>query len=165
MELTSRSLVARRAKAPGGFTLIELMIAIVIVAVLASIGLPAFFDSIRKSRRSEAFTALSALQQAQERFRGNNATYSSNLTAAPTADPPGLGQAATTPGGYYTISLANVSATGYDAVATAVSGKTQAKDGTCATLAVRMNGGNLTYASTSVGGSLTYAATNRCWNR
>ena len=41
-----------------GFTLVEVMIALVVVAVLAMIAVPAYQDSIRKSRRSEAFTAL-----------------------------------------------------------------------------------------------------------
>lgn len=142
----------------GGFTLMELMIAVVVAGVLASLAMPAFFDTVRKSRRSEAFAALMAAQQAQERWRANNASYASDLSAAP---PAGLGIAATTGGGLYTISLANTGATGYDAVATAVSGTTQADDTNCTKLAVRMNNGNLTYA----GASLTYANTNVCWNR
>lgn len=41
-----------------GFTLIEVMIAVVIVAILVAVALPAYQNSIRKSRRSEAFAAL-----------------------------------------------------------------------------------------------------------
>ena len=67
---------------PGGFTLIELVIAVAIVALLLAVALPSFMDSVRKSRRSDAYFALNAVVQAQERFRANNANYSSSLTNA-----------------------------------------------------------------------------------
>lgn len=145
-----------------GFTLIEIMIAVAILAIVASLAYPSFMGSIRKGRRAEAFAALSAVQQAQERWRGNNATYSGDLTAAP---PAGLGLAATTGGGLYAIALANATATGYEVSATAVAGTTQVHDGNCAKLGVRMAGGNLTYAGAGAAGVLAYAATSPCWNR
>lgn len=142
-----------------GFTLIELMIAVVVVAILAAVALPSFMDSIRKSRRSDAFNALSNVQQAQERWRTNNAAYTAELAAS------GLNIPATSAGGYYTITLANVTATTYEAVATAVAGKSQTKDGSCAKLGVQMNGGNVRYAANTTAGALAYANTNPCWNR
>ncbi|MBK7261376.1 MAG: prepilin-type N-terminal cleavage/methylation domain-containing protein [Rubrivivax sp.] len=145
-----------------GFTLIELMIVVVVVAILAAVAFPSFMGSIRKGRRSEAFTALSNVQQAQERWRSNNAAYSSDLSASA---PTGLGIAATTSSGYYALSLANVTAIGYEAVATAVSGSSQESDGSCAKLAVQMSGGNVSYASSTTGGSLAYAGTDKCWSR
>lgn len=158
----SMSLPVRTPRSWRGFTLIELMIAVAILAIVGSLAYPSFMGSIRKGRRAEAFAALSAVQQAQERWRGSNATYSSNLTAAP---PAGLGLAATTAGGLYSISLTNTSATGYEVSATAVSGTSQVHDGNCAKLGVRMAGGNLTYAGAGAAGTLAYAATNLCWNR
>lgn len=145
-----------------GFTLIELVVAIVVVAVLASVALPVFFDSIRKSRRSEGIAALNAVQQAQERWRANNPSYASDLTSAA---PAGLGFQTGTPTGYYTIALANVSDTGYDVTATAVSGTSQAKDNDCSQLGVRMAGGNVLYAGSGSSGSLSYAANHKCWSR
>ena len=142
-----------------GFTLIELMIAVVVVAILAAVAFPSFMDSIRKGRRSEAFSALSSIQQAQERWRANNAAYTADLAAS------ALNIPATTAGGYYTLTVGNVSATGYRAVATAVAGKSQVKDGNCAKLGVEMNGGNVTYAANTVAGALAYANTNPCWSR
>lgn len=146
-----------------GFTLIELLIAIAVVAILAAIAFPNFMDSVRKSRRSEAFSALSAIQQAQERRRANSSSYTDQLT---TAAPDGLGLASsTTAGGYYSLSIANAGPAGYEAVATAVSGTSQASDGGCAKLAVQVVGGNVRYASSSTAGSLSYAATDKCWAR
>jgi type IV pilus assembly protein PilE len=142
-----------------GFTLIELMIAVVVVAILAAVALPSFMDSIRKSRRSEAFGALSNIQQAQERWRANNAAYTAEMGAS------GLNIPTTTANGYYTLQVTNVSATGYRAIATAVSGKSQANDGNCAQLGVQLAGGNLTYGGSSTSGTLSYAATNPCWSR
>ena len=155
----------RRALA--GFTLIEIMIVVVVLALLAAVALPSFLDSLRKSRRAEAFAALSAVQQAQERWRSNNAAYSSNLTAAPTASTPGLGLPATTTGGLYTVALSDTSATGYTVSAVAVTGKSQAADTACRTLAVRLTGAQITYAGCngcSLGTS-DFAATNVCWSR
>ena len=142
-----------------GFTLIELMIAVVVVALLASIALPSFMDSIRKSRRSEAFAALMAVQQAQERWRGNHGAYASSVTAA--AADGGLGLPGVTASGYYAIALAGVGTDGYTATAVAQDGTSQAADNACRELGVRMAGGNLTYAGGS--GDLAYAATHPCW--
>lgn len=138
------------------------MIAVVIVGILASLAYPSFMGSIRKGRRAEAFAALTAVQQAQERWRANNSSYAGNLTAAA---PTGLGLSSTTAGSLYGISLANAGATTYEAIATAVSGSTQVDDGNCAKLGVKMDGGNLTYAGASHSGTLSYAATNVCWSR
>lgn len=140
-----------------GFSLLELMIAVVVVGILASLAYPSFMGAIRKSRRAEAFNALSATQQAQERWRANNSSYSSSLTS--------LNLSASTPTGLYAIALANTGPTAYEVTATANSGTTQAGDQQCAKLGVRMSGGTLTYAGTGPSGTLAFAATNACWNR
>lgn len=139
------------------------MIALVVVAILAMIAVPAYQDSIRKSRRSEAFTALAAVQQSQERWRGNNSNYSTSLTD--------LRVSGTTPSGYYGITVAapsadaNALATGYVATATAVTGTTQAADSACAKLSVRLLNGNLSYAGCGACDTFTYTETNACWAR
>jgi len=137
-----------------GFTTIELMIAVIVVGVLSALAFPTFYNSIRKGRRSEAFTALSTLQQAQERYRSTNSTYAdaSHIAA--------LGLPALT---YYTVSIVDGSVGGstYEATATAVSGTSQANDTGCTLLVVAMNGGNVSYGSGSTATPLTDSA--KCW--
>lgn len=148
-----------------GFTLIELMIVVAIVAILGAVAFPAFMDSMRKSRRAEAFTAISAVQQAQERHRSNSATYSDSLSTL------GIASSTTSPGGYYTLSVSTDTATAgttYVASVSAVSGKSQAKDGACARLGVRVAGGQIGYASCescSTFATSDFAESNACWKR
>ncbi len=52
-----------------GFTLVELMIAAAIVAILAAIALPAYQDSIRKARRADGKDFALEIMQLQERHQ------------------------------------------------------------------------------------------------
>lgn len=156
--MTSRSPCHREH----GFTLIELMIAVVVVGLLLSVALPSFLDSIRKSRRSDAYQALSAVQQAQERRRANVPAYTGNLTAAL---PTGLALTSTSPAGYYTITIPAADATGYTVLATAVSGKSQVNDSDCVRLQIRMAVGNLFYGFGGASGTIDETVGNKCWNR
>jgi type IV pilus assembly protein PilE len=61
-----------------GFTLIELMIVVVIIAILASIAVPAYTNSVRKSRRAEAKTAISDFAAREERIYATQNTYSTD---------------------------------------------------------------------------------------
>jgi type IV pilus assembly protein PilE len=143
-----------------GFTLIEILIAVALIAIIGTVALPSFAESIRKSRRSEAMAAISTIQQAQERYRGNNASYAASLTAL------GLGSTSK-PRGYYALSSAAVmgsTATAYVVTADG-SGGSQANDGTCGKLSVKMDGPAITYASCKDCTSFTYATTDRCWSR
>jgi type IV pilus assembly protein PilE len=152
-----------------GFTLIEMMITVVIVAILAAVALPSFLDSVRKSRRADAFSAITTVQQAQERWRGNTALYATDaeLTLGASAVPPGLGIARTTSSGYYTLALSETSSTGHAVVAEAVAGKSQDQDGACRVLGARVRGGNVTYGAGAAGIDFNAANPdpNRCWAR
>ncbi|NWG73911.1 MAG: prepilin-type N-terminal cleavage/methylation domain-containing protein [Rubrivivax sp.] len=131
-----------------GFTLIELMIVVVVVAILSAIALPSFLEQIRKSRRSDAINALAQVQQAQERWRANNPAYASTLAAIGVSNPSS---------GYYTLALSGVGATGYTATATAAGA--QVSDARCTSLSIVVAGGNTTYGATGTG------TANQCWNR
>ena len=65
-----------RDKSGHGFTLIELMIVIVIIAILAAIAIPSYQNSVKKSRRSDAQGALMGFANAMQRhFTTNNNSY------------------------------------------------------------------------------------------
>jgi len=124
-----------------GFTLIELMVTVAIIGILAGIAYPSYLSQVRKSRRSDAVQGLALLQQAQERWRSNNAIYASNAQMTG-AWPSGLGIAATTSGTYYTLSISGTpTATGYVALATAVSTTSQNGDTGCTVLTVTVTNG------------------------
>src|SRR5688572_32857393 len=51
-----------------GFTLMELMIAVVVVGVLTAIALPSYQEHVRRAKRAEGKTALLKAAQLQERI-------------------------------------------------------------------------------------------------
>jgi len=63
-----------------GFTLIELMVVVVIVAILVGIAYPAYVDQMRKTRRSEGKALLMELMSAEERHYTENGTYTTDFT-------------------------------------------------------------------------------------
>ena len=58
-----------------GFTLIELMITVTIIAILASVALPAYTDYVRRAKASEAVAELSSWRGKMEQFFLDNRTY------------------------------------------------------------------------------------------
>ncbi|KOR30308.1 hypothetical protein TI04_06390, partial [Achromatium sp. WMS2] len=92
-----------------GFTLIELMIALVIVSVLASFAYPTYMLSVRKSRRADAEGVLVQAAYFMERYYSTNNAYTGAtlptlaLDRAPANSSDGSR--------YYIISLSNLTAT------------------------------------------------------
>jgi type IV pilus assembly protein PilE len=58
-----------------GFTLIELMIVVAVVAILAGIAITQYSKQVRKGRRAEAKQAIATLAMAEEKYRMNNPLY------------------------------------------------------------------------------------------
>jgi len=63
-----------------GFTLIELMIVVGLIAIVATLAYPSYVDSIRKGRRGDAQQGLMEAAQKLENFYARNATYTADLT-------------------------------------------------------------------------------------
>ena len=70
-----------------GFTLIELMIVVAIIAILAAVAYPSYRDSVLKGRRAEARAALAELLQQQERYLTQRNTYLAFTNSAGTTSP------------------------------------------------------------------------------
>jgi len=58
-----------------GFTLIELMIVIAIIAFLAAIGLPQYNDYVQRGKLAEALSALAEFRVRMEQFYQDNRRY------------------------------------------------------------------------------------------
>lgn len=115
-----------------GFSLIELMAAVAIAAVLTAVALPSFRQQVLKSRRAEAREALLALQLAQERHRSQHPRYADRLDA--------LGQPELTRNGLYRLRITQAEATRYAIEAQAQG--SQASDRACRTLGLRIADGS-----------------------
>jgi type IV pilus assembly protein PilE len=61
-----------------GFTLIELMIVVAIVAILASVGYPSYVDYIRRGQLQEAFAAMSDYRVKMEQYFQDYRNYGKN---------------------------------------------------------------------------------------
>lgn len=72
-----------------GFTLIELMVVVVVIAVLVAVGIPGYQAYLARGRHSEAVTTLLNLAQAQERFMLVHGVYAASLEGS-MADGEGL---------------------------------------------------------------------------
>jgi len=136
-----------------GFTLVELMVTIAIVAILASVALPSYRNYVIRAQRTEATAALLQMQAAEEKFFLQNNAYTNQLVTAP---PAGLGLSATTSGGKYNVALA-LTAQGYSGQATPVAGSGQDDDTKCVSFTIDQNGQR---GATDSGGA---DQTTECW--
>jgi type IV pilus assembly protein PilE len=73
-------------RADRGFTLIEMLLVVSIIAVLAAIAFPQFGEVMKRGKRAEGKSALLAAAQKMERYNTNNGRYPSTMAEAGVSD-------------------------------------------------------------------------------
>ena len=116
-----------------GFTLLELMIAVMIVAILAAVAYPSYQSYVGRAYRAEAHSALHRLANLQEQYFLDQRQYAADLTLLGESNNP-----AVTAAGRYQIAAA-VTAVGFTLTATALSSQASLDDG-CPVLTLLANG-------------------------
>ena len=124
----------RNMKRKQGFTIIELMIVLVIVAILLALAYPSYVDYVRKGKRGDAQQILMNWAVNLEIYRSNNPNYNA----------PGITPSNDSNNYYnFDVEAGSVSATSYTirALAQGDQASDDARDGTsCATLTLDENG-------------------------
>ncbi|MDP6437438.1 MAG: type IV pilin protein [Gammaproteobacteria bacterium] len=130
-----------------GFSLVELLIVISIVAIVTGIALPSWRDYIRAARRIDAMGTLLHVAARQEQFRLQNQHY---------ADVHALSIAETTPGSDYRIHIV-VTAAGFEAIATAAPDGKQYDDSKCWSFGIDETGRRWSRSASGID------TTRQCW--
>ena len=144
--LLQQTMCPGRRSGMDGFTLVELMIVVVIVAILAAFAIPMYSAYVLRANRSAAESVMLDIASAQERFMIDNRSYASTLAQLGYTVP-------NTVSTFYTVTVTPVTGPppGYTLTAAPVAGTTQARDTTC---------GTLTYASS---GTKSPGGSTGCW--
>jgi len=108
-----------------GFTLIELVVAIAIIGILASIALPNYLEYTKKGRRAAAQSHLMDVAQRQQQYLLDARSYAADLSTLSVTTPSDVSA-------YYTITMEAADATPptFKVTATPISGSAQAGDPT-----------------------------------
>lgn len=129
-----------------GFTLVELMVVVAIIAILAAFAVPNYLRYGIRARRADGQNILLRVANAQERFYSTNNRYGTLAEV-------GFNNTSSEKG-YYTVSVAPASpATTFVATAAPVPGGPQAKDD-CKSLTIN-NAGVKGYTGATTNGT--------CW--
>lgn len=137
-----------------GFTLIEVMIVTVIIAILAAIAIPSYQSHIQKTRRTDAKSTLSQIAAAQERYFFTNNGY------AVGTDFSKVYSSTSTPDGHYTIAALNACGDSNCYRVTATATGSQATDTACNQFSINHIGQQTATKHSSLGGGDN---TSECW--
>ncbi len=78
MKPQARAALARRRRRPAGLSLIELMVALAIVAILAAVAYPSYQGHVMRTRRAAAAACVTDLSAFMERVYAANLRYDQN---------------------------------------------------------------------------------------
>ena len=150
----ARAWSARRSAREAGFSLIELLAVVCIVAILGLIAIPSYRQYAIRAHRTEGKAALLRLATNQERFYLQNHRYSDTVDAS-------LGfTTATSENGVYAITVATVNGWTQDYTATATPVAGGGADGVDQTLDTACTSFTLTSAGAK---TATGAKPDTCW--
>jgi len=98
-----------------GFTLIELMVVVTIIAIIAAFAVPGYQDYVLRGKLQEAYTNLSALRVNMEQYYQDNRMYNAS-GASGTCGIPGGNSPTVSNAKYFTYTCAstNANASGQD---------------------------------------------------
>lgn len=147
--------IAKRNRT-GGFTLLELMMTVAVVAILAAIAYPSYSQSIIKGRRADGSTALLNLANRMEQYYAQNNTYATATIASGVASTDVLSTAASAQG-YYTLTIPPLTLTANSYTIQASRAGVQTADTHC---------GDFTLTSAGVKDIVNYASgytVAQCW--
>ena len=129
-----------------GFTLIELMVVVMIIAIIAAFAVPNFLRYGLRSRRSDGQAMLMRVANAQEQYYATYNSYGSLSALGYTTAASQLSEK-----GYYQLSISPSSPTStFTASAAPVAGGPQSKDD-CGTLTINNTGTKSQSGSTTNG--------------
>lgn len=126
-----RARAARRLR--GGFTLVELLIAVAVAGLLAAVAVPSWQSAVAQARRSDATAAITRVRLAQESFRALHGRYATQLPQLPAAP--------LSPEGWYEVALYDVAPDRYTVTATPRAGGPQTADRACPRIGVIVRSG------------------------
>jgi type IV pilus assembly protein PilE len=93
----------------GGFSLIEILVAVAIVGILTAVALPAYSSYVLRTRLTEAFAGLAAVQPNAEQYWSNKHTFVGLDTETPSRLPAASAN--------FTYSLSNLTDSSYTVTA------------------------------------------------
>uniref|UniRef100_E6PKK1 Putative Type II secretory pathway protein H n=1 Tax=mine drainage metagenome TaxID=410659 RepID=E6PKK1_9ZZZZ len=148
-------------KTSRGFTLIELMIVVAIVAILSAIALPAYNSYVTRSKLAEAFSGLSGLSVAMQQYYQDNRTYT-DATTASNPDPWPCANVNLPTGKYFNFTCAVAAATPTQFTLTATATSPDLTTGGAMTYTIDQDGNK---ATTNVPAGWSKPNPNTCWVR
>jgi len=143
---------------PNGFTLIELMVTVAIIAILAAIAIPNYSDYVRRGKLQEATSNVLAMRTKMEQYFQDNRSY--NTPGAPVLAPCTAGSSVPIPAlKYFNITCPVLTPTTYTIQA-------DGTDPTLVGITYTIDQGNVRATQVTAGSPMDqsgYTPNNNCW--